>query len=144
MNDMEWGGIGDPEGPFVPGRPSDGSASDGSSGQEGRDGHAPVLPEEAVAVAEGLFWAYIRDLRLHQADLEARGKGEIDPARLKKAVETARTVREAVHLLMVERNKVDKLRKDIAGGVGGGSLDLDAARDEIGRRLACLRRAAAG
>ncbi|SEN41333.1 hypothetical protein SAMN04489859_1006102 [Paracoccus alcaliphilus] len=70
--------------------------------------------------------------------------GEVDPARLKKAVETARTVREAVHLLMVERNRVDKLRKDIAGGVGGGGLDLDAARDEIGRRLACLRRAGTG
>ena len=47
-----------------------------------------------------------------------------------------------VRLLMEERNKVDKLRKSAAGAAGGGgALDLDAARDEIGRRLACLRNA---
>lgn len=138
MNDMQWGGIGDPEGPFMAKGSSEGLAADG-----GQD-NAPIPPEEAIAVAEGLFWAYVRDLRAHHAELEAKGMGEVDPARLKKAVETARTVREAVHLLMVERNRVDKLRKDIAGGVGGGGLDLDAARDEIGRRLACLRRAGTG
>ncbi len=44
-----------------------------------------------------------------------------------------------VRLLMEERNKVDKLRKSAAGAAGGGALDLDAARDEIGRRLALLR-----
>ena len=126
MNDMEWGGVADPEGPLVP------------AGAEG----GQVMADEAIAVAEGLFWACIRDLRGHQAELE--NPGALDPARLKKAVETARTVREAVHLLMVERNRVDKFRKDIAGGVGAGSLDLDAARDEIGRRLACLRRAGTG
>ena len=86
----------------------------------------------------------MKDLRGHQAELETVKAGEVDPGRLKKAMDTAKTVREAVQLLMAERNKVDKLRKDIAGGVGGGSLDLDAARDEIGRRLACLRRAAGG
>ena len=59
----------------------------------------------------------------------------------KKAVKSAKDVREALDHLKQERMKVDKLRKDIAGGVGGGCLDLDAARDEIGRRLACLRRA---
>ncbi len=138
MNDMQWGGIGDPEGPFMAKGSSEGLAADG-----GQD-NAPIPPEEAIAVAEGLFWAYVRDLRAHHAELEAQGMGEVDPARLKKAVETARTVREAVHLLMVERNRVDKLRKDIAGGVGGGGLDLDAGRDEIGRRLACLRRAGTG
>lgn len=45
-----------------------------------------------------------------------------------------------VRLLMEERNKVDKLRKSAAGAAGGGTgLDLGAARDEIGRRLALLR-----
>ncbi|WP_265500830.1 permease [Paracoccus beibuensis] len=100
--------------------------------------------EDEIDVLRWLFWDYVKDLRGHQAELEAVKAAEIDPAKLKKAMETAKTVREAVQLLMAERSKVDKLRKDIAGGVGGGSLDLDAARDEVGRRLACLRRAGGG
>ncbi len=40
---------------------------------------------------------------------------------------------------MTERDKVDKIRNQISGTVGERSLDLDAARVEIGRRLACLR-----
>lgn len=44
-----------------------------------------------------------------------------------------------IRLYMDERNKVDKLRKNLAGAVGTGELDFTAARDEIGRRLALLR-----
>jgi hypothetical protein len=47
----------------------------------------------------------------------------------------------AFHRAMSERDKVGKLRNQIAGTVGCGVLDLDAARAEIGRRLACLRNA---
>jgi hypothetical protein len=129
MNDMEWNGAEGAGGRFMPVSPP----------REGTGkGQAETDP---VAVAEWLFWDYVKDLRGLQAELAAREAGEVDPGRLKKAVETAQTLRNAVHLLMTERTKVDKLRKEIAGGVGGGSLDLDAARDEIGRRLACLRRA---
>ena len=42
------------------------------------------------------------------------------------------------------RGKIEKLRKQVAGPVGTGALDLHAARDEIGRRLACLRDADPG
>lgn len=136
MNDMDWGGVGDPEGPFVAGSQAGHLAALKAEG-------APV-EEDEIAVAQWLFWDYVKDLRAHQAELAQADPREIEPARLKKAVETARTVRDAISLLMQERNKVDKLRKDIAGGVGGGSLDLDAARDEVGRRLACLRRAGGG
>ncbi|MBU2958624.1 permease [Paracoccus sp. 1_MG-2023] len=131
MNDMEWGGTGQPEGPFTAGMtPGD---------------MPPVADgEDEIDVLRWLFWDYVKDLRTHQIELRAQGAGEVDTSRLKKAMDTAKTVREAVQLLMAERNKVEKLRKDIAGGVGGGSLDLDAARDEIGRRLACLRRAGGG
>ncbi len=45
----------------------------------------------------------------------------------------------AFHRAMSERDKVVKLRNQISGTVGGRALDLDAARAEIGRRLACLR-----
>jgi hypothetical protein len=135
MNDMDWGGVGNSEGPFVAGSPPPGA---GLAALEIAEG------EDEIDVLRWLFWDYVRDLRGHQAELEAVKAAEVDPAKLKKAMDTAKTVREAVQLLMAERNKVDKLRKDIAGGVGGGSLDLGAARDEIGRRLACLRRAGAG
>ncbi|RJE81237.1 permease [Paracoccus sp. JM45] len=100
--------------------------------------------EDEISVLQWLFWDYVRDLRGLQAKLEVAKPEDLDPAKLKKAMETAKTVREAVQLLMAERNKVEKLRKDIAGGVAEGGLDLDAARDEIGRRLACLRNAAGG
>jgi hypothetical protein len=100
--------------------------------------------EDEVSVLRWLFWDYVKDLRGHQAELESAKSGDVDPAKLKKAMDTAKTVREAVQLLMSERNKVEKLRKDIAGGVAEGCLDLDAARDEVGRRLACLRNAAGG
>lgn len=136
MNDMEWRGVVDPVGPFVAG-----SSPVRAEVKPVASGAAEVDPNEAIAVAEGLFWSYVRNLKRHEAALEARESGAVDPAELKEAMQTAKVVREAVGLLMAERNRVDKLRKDIAGGVGGGSLDLDAARDEIGRRLACLRRA---
>ncbi|WP_234853474.1 MULTISPECIES: permease [Paracoccus] len=133
---MEWRGVSDLEGPFVSGvNPVRADVKPVASAEAAMD------PSEAIAVAEGLFWSYVKDLKRHEAALEARQSGAVDPAELKDAMQTAKVVREAVGLLMVERNRVDKLRKDIAGGVGGGSLDLDAARDEIGRRLACLRRA---
>jgi len=57
----------------------------------------------------------------------------------KAAMLAVRDLKHAFYALMEERNRVEKLRKQIAGDVGTGSLDLDAARDEIGRRLACLR-----
>ena len=136
MNDMEWRGVSDLEGPFVSGvNPVRADVKPVASAEAAMD------PSEAIAVAEGLFWSYVKDLKRHEAALEARQSGAVDPAELKDAMQTAKVVREAVGLLMVERNRVDKLRKDIAGGVGGGSLDLGSARDEIGRRLACLRRA---
>ena len=139
MNDMEWGGIGDPEGPFAANSNVTGDAA-GQVGEERRR----YDPEEAIAVADGLFWSYVEDLEGLREALKTAKSVEVDPAQLKKAVQTARDVREAVHMMMTERSRVDKLRKDIAGGVGGGSLDLDAARTEIGRRLACLRRAGGG
>jgi hypothetical protein len=55
-----------------------------------------------------------------------------------------RDLKDALKLVLNERAAIDKLRKDY-GGIGNGpGLDLDAARDEIGRRLACLREAGSG
>jgi hypothetical protein len=68
--------------------------------------------------------------------------GKLDEAKV--ASSAVRDLRAAYFLVMDERGKVEKLRKQIAGSVGTGSLDLSAARDEIGRRLARLRDAGAG
>lgn len=63
---------------------------------------------------------------------------------VKTTSQSVRDLKAAYFLVMEERGKVEKLRKTFAGSVGTGSLDLHAARDEIGRRLARLRDAAAG
>ena len=53
-------------------------------------------------------------------------------------------VRAAYKMALDERIRVAKLRKDEAGVVYDYALDFDAARDEICRRLACLRDAGDG
>lgn len=101
-------------------------------------------PEELMADAAWLFRDYWKDLRAHREAIAASDWEALDPGTLKKANETVKTVRQAIHMLLEERQKLDRYRKDIAGGVGGVELDLEAARDEIGLRLACLRRAGTG
>jgi hypothetical protein len=103
--------------------------------------------EQVLDVVEILF---------HEAALDFWGlrqrvkAGEFD--RLKDTAGAVRDLKQAFILVLEERNRIDKLRKQVAGqvagGVGGGGggcvLDLDAARDEVGRRLARLRGAGAG
>ncbi|MBP6679527.1 MAG: permease [Paracoccus sp.] len=110
-------GPGAPEGPFMP----DASAQD----------------MDVIEIADGLFRSYAGDLHRLRLRIQA---GETDD--LKESGKLVRDLRGAAQLVLEERSKVDKLRKDAAGTVGAGTLDLAAARDEIGRRLACLRRAA--
>lgn len=100
-------------------------------------------PGDEIETAQWLFREYVGELRARRDALAARDWDALDPAELKRATETAKTVRQAIHLLMEERQKIEKYRKTIIRG-GGNGLDLDAARAEIGRRLACLRRAGAG
>jgi len=78
-----------------------------------------------------------------QRTISAISAGEFNEV---KAAQTAiRDLRATALQVLQERGKVDQLRKQIAGHVGsGGALDLDGARAEIGRRLACLRNAGGG
>jgi hypothetical protein len=62
----------------------------------------------------------------------------------KATTQEARDLRSALEMVMGERARVDRFRKQADAVVGGGALDLDAARDEIGRRLARLRAAGGG
>lgn len=50
----------------------------------------------------------------------------------------------ALQSALDERVRVEKLRRQDAGIVTDYALDFDAARDEVGRRLACLRAAGGG
>ena len=91
---------------------------------------------DVLDIADGLFRSYAADLARLRDKIRL---GETDE--LKESGKLVRALRDAAHLVLEERGKVDKLRKDAAGQVGAGALDLGAARDEVGRRLACLRRA---
>jgi hypothetical protein len=61
-----------------------------------------------------------------------------------RALRAVRDLQAALAVLMDERVKIDRLRNETAGVVGERALDLDAARVEIGRRLARLRDAGGG
>ncbi len=60
------------------------------------------------------------------------------------AIHAGRTLQAVFQAIFDERTRVEKLRKHVTGTIGTSALDLHAARDEIGRRLACLRDAGAG
>lgn len=67
-----------------------------------------------------------------------------DLTRAKEAVALAKDLKAALQAALDERTRVERLRKTDAGIVHDYALDFDAARAEIGRRLACLRDAAGG
>ena len=58
--------------------------------------------------------------------------------------QVVKEMRAFLQLVLEERAKVAKLSKQEAGVVYDYALDFDAARVEIGRRLACLRDAGGG
>ena len=142
MNDMEWGGVSTPVGTFA--SLKDLPEGDRQAVLDAIEKAKQAEGLDAVQFTSSLFLSYVADLQREYDAMRGADNQHLDAEALKKAVKSAHDVRDALELLQKERDKVDKLRKDIAGGVGAGSLDLDAARDEVGRRLACLRRASGG
>ncbi len=60
----------------------------------------------------------------------------------KGAIHAMRELRAALYLAIDESQNVEKTGKTLAAAAGNGAgYDLDAARDEVGRRLARLRAA---
>lgn len=95
------------------------------------------VPADVLDFTEKLFRIAVEDLN---EILDAIRDGKVELA--KDGRRAVRDLAEMGKQVLQERNNVDQLRKRIAGAVGaGGGLDLAAARDEIGRRLACLRNA---
>jgi hypothetical protein len=94
-----------------------------------------AAPKDVLGVTESLFEDAVMELYRTITALRAGEFTEV------KAAHTAISdLRATAMRVLDERGKVDKLRKQIAGQVGaGGALDLEGARAEVGRRLACLR-----
>ncbi|WP_137111887.1 hypothetical protein [Rhodobacter sp. SY28-1] len=96
--------------------------------------------EDVLGVTERLYGEAVIELERTMTALKAGEFNEV-----KSAQEAIRALRATALAVLQERGKVDQLRKQIAGHVGaGGALDLEGARAEIGRRLACLRNAGGG
>ncbi|MFM7335254.1 MAG: hypothetical protein ACKO2N_13915 [Tabrizicola sp.] len=94
-------------------------------------------PEDVLGVTERLYEDAVIELERTMKALKAGEFNEV-----KSAQDAIRALRATALAVLQERGKVDQLRKQIAGHVGaGGALDLESARAEIGRRLACLRHA---
>lgn len=88
-----------------------------------------VFDRAAVELGEALD-------RLRMEGAGAEGSG--------RALKAVRELQMALAVCLDERVKGDRLRNEVAGVVGERALDLDAARVEIGRRLARLRDAGGG
>ncbi len=104
----------------------------------GLGGGAPER-DEFLPRVEGLYDDAAADL-LGLLDELRDGKSE----RLKAFVAHLRELRGAAQLVLEERARLAKLRKQQEGVVHDYALDFAAARAEIGRRLACLRDAGPG
>ena len=95
-------------------------------------GEAP--PVDLLAATEQLYHETAQELA---RALMAIRDGRLDE--IKATVQVVRDLKAAFQMVMDERGRFDKVSKQVAGSIGSGTLDLDAARDEVGRRLARLR-----
>jgi len=92
--------------------------------------------EEILLIAEKHFGRMLRRAEEIITLLEEEGS-----AVSKEATVRIRDLGKAMQTTLDERAKLEKLRKHTAGIVHEYALDFDAARDEIGRRMARLRSA---
>ncbi|KPU84202.1 hypothetical protein JI58_05250 [Marinosulfonomonas sp. PRT-SC04] len=93
--------------------------------------------EEILLIAENHFGRMLRRAEEIITTLE-----DENSCASKEAAVRIRDLGKAMQTTLDERSKLEKLRKNNAGIVHDYALDFDAARDEIGRRMARLRDAA--
>ncbi|MCI2398643.1 hypothetical protein [Aliiroseovarius subalbicans] len=93
-----------------------------------------MAPELVLELVEKHFISALQALQRVLDDLDA-GAFDTVPEVSKKAD----AARKAMQSLFDERKRVDQARGTAPGNTAGRELDLVAARDEIGRRLARLR-----
>jgi hypothetical protein len=87
-----------------------------------------------------MCWGYDEDLYRDRRGLQ-RPSPRSGPGNSNvKAAQTAiRDLRATAFIMCLRKGKVDKLRNRLPAKSEPAELDLDEARAEIGRRLACLR-----
>lgn len=90
--------------------------------------------EDILSIAEKHFGRM-----LHRAEEIIEMLEEENNDVSKEAAVRIRDLGKAMQTTLDERSKLEKLRKHTAGIVHEYALDFDAARDEIGRRMARLR-----
>ena len=90
-------------------------------------------PQGPAQATQALYDMVVADV--HAAILKIQA-GEIEA---KSATQAVREMRQLLLLVLEERSKVAKLSKQHEGIAYDYALDLDAARAEIGSRLARLR-----
>jgi hypothetical protein len=95
--------------------------------------------DESLAVAEDLF----EEAGVILGKLLKIARQE-DDATVRKLRPAVAELSAGWQMAVKERNRVAEERKKAAGVVGSYAIDFDAARAEIGRRLACLRAAGDG
>jgi hypothetical protein len=105
------------------------------TGRTAEDG----APEDILLATEQLYRESAQDLI---AAMKALREGRVEE--VKAAMQAVRDLKAAFQMVMDERTRVDRHRKQVAGVAGDCAHDFGAARDEIGRRLALLRAAAGG
>ncbi len=96
-------------------------------------------PVDLLAETEELYREAAEDLVRARRKL-SEGRTE----EVKAAVQAVKDLKAALQLVMDERARIEKLRRTAGGIVHDYALDFDAARVEIGRRLARLRSAGSG
>ncbi|WP_432449804.1 hypothetical protein [Aliiroseovarius marinus] len=89
--------------------------------------------DDYLEIADAFFLRVLKELDRQLSEAEA-ADCETTPA-LAKAVSE---VRKAMQNVFDERKRLEQSGKNIGGGGRAAELDLAQARDEIGRRLACL------
>ena len=89
---------------------------------------------EGLAEAQALFESARRQLFGVIKDVESG-----DSPAVKKLQPLLAELRRATWTIHEERKKQDEERKRELGIVNGRALDLDAAHEEVQRRMACLR-----
>lgn len=105
---------------------------------ENRNAAVEAEEDSCLAAAEDLFREAVAAMSALKRRLKA---GELVPEKETKIAVSE--VSKAIQLVLTERHKLAKHSTNNAGVAGGYAIDLEAARDEIRRRMACLRRAGA-
>ena len=97
------------------------------------------LPADVGGLTEDLFREAAEELARVINKIKI---GQFEEARVTPSA--MGNLRAAFQLVQEERGRFEKRCKQVAGAIGTGTIDLHAARDEIGRRLARLRDAEPG